>query len=101
MKPIELESYFDELDPDTDTTNNLEPQLVYLEGLSNLRAHYFAEATLPGRMNQLIDEVNPIRQRLERMRGKYCFSENPGELPLATRMLGPVFDCNVPGVFYP
>lgn len=93
MQLIELESYFDQVGGGAESSN-LEPQLVYLEGLARLKAHYYEEATLPGKMNLLIDEVNPFRKHFVRMRSTFCRAENTTDLPLLIRMMGPTFNCN-------
>ncbi len=60
MKLVELANYFGlDAQKQPDRTD-LEPQLVYLEGISKLSLHYSEEQTLPVRMIGLANSVNPI-----------------------------------------
>lgn len=92
MKLIELESYFEEIEPSV-VNSDMEPQLVYLEGLTSLKAHYHQEALLPGKMSQLIEEVNPISQRSKRWWVDYCRAPDKAELPVFLRTIGLLFSC--------
>lgn len=92
MKLIELEAYFEQVNSDP-LTSNIEPQLVYLEGLSDLKAHYYEESTLPTKMTTLIDEVNPVRRKLTRMRSDYCRAKEKSGLPFMMRAVGWTYGC--------
>lgn len=58
-KLIELKHYFEQVEQNANT-KDLEPQLLYLEGLSSLQRHYLEEATLPGAMTGLLAEENAV-----------------------------------------
>ncbi len=92
MKLIELESYFEQIETNAEN-RDMEPQLVYLEGLASLKAHYHQEALLPGKMTVLIAEVNPMRQHTTRWRVDYCNATDTADLPLLLRAVGPIFNC--------
>ncbi|MEW9920044.1 hypothetical protein AB2B41_10540 [Marimonas sp. MJW-29] len=92
MKLVELESYFEEIGEQA-VNSDMEPQLVYLEGLTSLKAHYHQEALLPAKMSQLIEEVNPLRQRMKRWRVDYCRTTDKSTLPVLMRLIGPTFNC--------
>lgn len=92
MKLIELESYFEEIDAGNQNSD-MEPQLVYLEGLTSLKAHYHQEALLPGKMSLLIEEVNPLQQRTKRWYVDYCRAEDKATLPMWLQAVGWTFNC--------
>lgn len=73
MKLVELENYFDQIQEGPQTPD-LEPQLVYLEGISTLRAHYTDEQELPRKMSDRIIEFNPISHGWDKWKRRYCSS---------------------------
>jgi hypothetical protein len=71
MQLVELENFFeksvrDDVDPD------LEPLLLYLQGVSTLRAHYSIEASLPQRMREQQISLDPLAGMADRAKRRYC-----------------------------
>lgn len=71
MKLVELENYFDTI-KDQNQITDLEPQLVYLEGLDLLSAHYTEEWALPVRMRKGLIDLNPVRSIYDSTRRNLC-----------------------------
>lgn len=57
---IEMKIYFDNVEGQN-SSDNLEPQLMYLEGISALQQHYSREAELVSRMHNLWEEARVYR----------------------------------------
>ena len=75
-KLIELENYFQQV-TDAPDSSGLEPQLVYLEGLSTLKNHYYEEITLPSKMFELRADLNPIKKWWDNTKLDFCSEPNP------------------------
>ena len=92
MKLVELEAFFEDVNGDGDSPH-LEPQVVYLEGLASLSAHYNDEVVLLHKMGELIEEISPYERRRQQLFVAYCRAEDPSQLPLLTRAVGLLFTC--------
>ncbi|MBM7066975.1 hypothetical protein [Actibacterium sp. 188UL27-1] len=95
MKLIELENYFDKTEQ-SPASPDLEPQLVYLEGISALKYHYHEEATLPGKMLELNGNINPVGQQWTAMWRSYCAGLGPDRLSASQGWLSWIAHCAKP-----
>ncbi|WP_432817256.1 hypothetical protein [Sulfitobacter sp. JB4-11] len=96
MKLVELEAYFEDLTQPGEARNHMEPQLLYLEGLTSLSEHYNDEVVLLHKMGQLIEEVNVVDSNLVRMRVTYCRADDKSDLSVLTRIVGSLYTCVQP-----
>ena len=95
MKLVELENYFDQIQEGPQTPD-LEPQLVYLEGISALRSHYTDEQELPRKMSDRIIEFNPISNRWDKWKRRYCSGLTAADWEGGRSLLSRVFACPEP-----
>ncbi|MEO1307220.1 MAG: hypothetical protein AAFV38_04645, partial [Pseudomonadota bacterium] len=92
-KLIELENYFGKT-PDP-SSPDLEPHLVYLEGIATLKYHYQEEETLPGRMLGLRNTVVPLQQPIKTAWRQICPSETESRLGWLATALCPAQNVTV------
>ena len=92
MKLVELEAFFEDVGGTRDSPH-MEPQVVYLEGIASLTAHYNDEVVLLHKMGKLIEEMSPYETRRNALFITYCRAEDPSSLPLFTRAMGLLFTC--------
>ncbi|WP_147107165.1 hypothetical protein [Tateyamaria sp. syn59] len=87
---IEMKIYFDTVVADNDS-NNLEPQLMYLEGISTLQQHYSREAELVSRMHVLWEEARAYRAPGEYVNRWVC--EKTADRAFMRTVVSAVFVC--------
>lgn len=77
MRLAEFENFFDETVADAET-KNLEPYLLYLEGIAALKIHYVDESRLPQRLRDLNATYNPISDKWQDLKRVICAPKERG-----------------------
>lgn len=82
---VEMKYYFDRIEDETNS-GDLEPQLLYLEGIAALQRHYQTERSLPETMDELLFEAEPYRRPFVTLYDSMCsLSDGNGVLAATTR----------------
>ncbi|MEO9574846.1 MAG: hypothetical protein ABJ320_18915 [Lentilitoribacter sp.] len=87
---VEMKILFDKVASDVGT-DNLEPQLMYLEGISTLQQHYSRETELMSRMHGLWDEARVYRAPGEFLTNWVC--SKAGDSGVLNVAIDSVFGC--------
>lgn len=88
---VEMKILFDKVVSD-DGTDNLEPQLMYLEGISNLQQHYSRERELIERIQGLWSEAQVYRTPGQYVSNWSC--DRAADTVVLKAMFDPIFRCS-------
>ncbi len=88
---IEMKHYFEKVANSADS-EDLEPQLIYLEGIASLQDHYLVESTLPEKMLKLADETRFVQTPWQSLRDRTCDGAFGQTLPASLRSWANCFE---------